>query len=69
MKMPITGPGIAPEKIAVIFKPFHTTTQQGTGLGLAIADRIIQAHGGRIEVESKDAGACFTVYLPSLEDS
>ncbi len=64
-----TGPGIAPEKIAVIFKPFHTTKQQGTGLGLAIADRIIQAHGGRIEVESKDAGACFTVYLPSLEDS
>lgn len=63
-----TGPGIAPEKLGAIFKPFHTTKQQGTGLGLAIADRIIQAHGGRIEVESPDEGACFAVYLPCIED-
>jgi signal transduction histidine kinase len=62
-----TGPGISKETMKKLFKPFQTTKQQGTGLGLAIADRIIKAHGGRIEVESRGRGAAFTVYLPSIE--
>lgn len=62
-----TGPGVPPEKLATIFKAFHTTKQQGTGLGLAIAERIVKAHGGRITVENR-GGAVFTVYLPSLTE-
>ncbi len=64
-----TGPGIAPEALKAIFKPFHTTKQQGTGLGLAIAERIITSHGGKIEVSSEPGrGAVFSVYLPSVEE-
>lgn len=64
-----TGPGIPPASLAQIFKPFHTTKPQGTGLGLAIADRIIKAHGGRIDVRSKlGVGTAFSVYLPAVEE-
>lgn len=64
-----TGPGIPEAQQAAIFKPFHTTKQQGTGLGLPIADRIVKAHGGRIEVRSHvGRGTVFTVWLPSAED-
>ena len=63
-----TGPGIPKAALASIFKPFHTTKQQGTGLGLAIAERIVKAHGGRIEVESRAQGAAFAVHLPCVED-
>ena len=64
-----TGPGI-PESIRPdLFKPFRTTKQQGTGLGLAIADRIVKAHGGRVEVETRlGHGTTFTVTLPRIED-
>jgi len=64
-----TGPGIPEPALARIFKPFHTTKPQGTGLGLAIADRIVKAHGGRIEVDSRPGeGTSFTVLLPSIEE-
>jgi two-component system NtrC family sensor kinase len=62
-----TGCGI-PENIKEsIFDPFFTTKDpgKGTGLGLAVACRIIQAHGGRTEVESQvGVGTSFTIYLP-----
>mgnify|MGYP001607989270 CR=1 FL=1 len=63
-----TGRGI-PESIrAELFKPFRTTKQQGTGLGLAIADRIVKAHGGRIEIETRlGHGTTMTVALPRIE--
>ena len=61
-----TGIGIAPEKIAAIFRPFEqadvSTTRQfgGTGLGLAICSRLVEMMGGRIWVESQPAaGATF----------
>ncbi|MBI5210620.1 MAG: PAS domain S-box protein [Elusimicrobia bacterium] len=64
-----TGPGIQPAVLPQIFKPFFTTKQQGTGLGLATADRIMKAHAGAIEVESKPGeGATFTVRLPRPEE-
>ena len=64
-----TGPGITEAMRADLFKPFRTTKQQGTGLGLAIADRIIKAHGGAIEIDSRPGrGATFTVRLPRIED-
>ncbi len=60
-----TGCGIKPENMANIFKPFFTTKHIGTGLGLSIVQRIVNAHGGRIEIKSEDgAGSTFTVYLP-----
>ncbi len=48
------GPGVAPADRARIFEPFHTTKTRGTGLGLAVASRIVELHGGRIDVA--DAG-------------
>ena len=63
------GPGIPQSIRADLFKPFRTTKQQGTGLGMAIADRIVKAHGGRINVATRLAhGTTFTVELPHLED-
>ena len=59
------GPGIGQAAMADLFLPFKTTKTHGTGLGLAIADRIVRAHGGRIEAESGPGrGAAFTVQLP-----
>ena len=47
-----TGGGIPEEQINRIFEPFFTTKKKGTGLGLMIVQRIVRAHGGRIELES-----------------
>ena len=60
------GCGIAAENLGRIFNPFFTTRNNGTGLGLAITHRIIQGHGGRIEVTSNlGAGTTFTLNLPA----
>ncbi len=62
-----TGCGIPPEHREAIFDPFFTTKDpgKGTGLGLAVAARIIQAHGGRTDVESEvGKGTTFTIFLP-----
>ncbi|ACL64016.1 PAS/PAC sensor signal transduction histidine kinase [Anaeromyxobacter dehalogenans 2CP-1] len=59
------GPGIPPAERERIFLPFHTTKERGTGLGLAVVQRIVDAHGGRVEVRSAPGqGARFTVHLP-----
>lgn len=64
-----TGCGIPPENLPHLFDPFYTTRPKGTGLGLAIAHEIIQAHGGRIEVESEvGRGTTFHIYLPTRGD-
>lgn len=62
------GTGIREEDLPRIFDPFFTTRpgQGGTGLGLSICQRIIQNHGGRIEISSQpDIGTEVTVWLPS----
>ena len=60
-----TGCGIKEEVRASIFKPFFTTKHIGTGLGLSIVQRIVNAHGGRIEIQSDPPeGSTFTVFLP-----
>ena len=61
------GNGIAPEVLPKIFDPFFSTKEigKGTGLGLSISYKIVQQHGGRINVESKvGSGTRFTVWLP-----
>lgn len=60
-----TGVGIDAEEFGNIFEPYHTTKASGSGLGLMIVQRIVQDHGGQIQVASKpDSGTCFTIHLP-----
>jgi len=63
-----TGDGISQEYLDKIFDPFFTTKTGGTGLGLAIVYRIIEDHGGIIDVESEAGrGTTFRIRLPALE--
>jgi signal transduction histidine kinase len=47
-----TGPGIPADRLARVFEPFYSGKTNGSGLGLTIAERIVVAHGGRIEIDS-----------------
>jgi PAS domain S-box-containing protein len=59
------GPGVPAEATDKIFDPFFTTKPQGSGLGLAIVRKIVDAHDGRIDVNSASGrGTCFRVTLP-----
>lgn len=59
------GPGIDPAHLSRIFDPFFTTKDEGTGLGLAIVHAIVDAHRGRIDVDSRQGeGTTFTILLP-----
>lgn len=58
------GPGIEPERLAQVFDPFHTSKASGTGLGLAITKKLVEAHGGTIELSSS-GGTEMLVTLPS----
>lgn len=63
-----SGGGIAESTLAGVFDHYRTTKQTGSGLGLMISRRIVAAHGGEMDVESKEgAGTKFTVRLPRLE--
>ena len=63
-----TGGGIPQDQINRIFDPFFTTKKKGTGLGLMIVQRIVRAHGGRIELESHvKRGTTFRIWLPLHE--
>lgn len=63
-----TGGGIPQEQLNRIFEPFYTTKKKGTGLGLMIVQRIVRAHGGRIELESHvGRGTTFRLWLPLHE--
>ena len=60
-----SGPGIPPAVRERLFEPFFTTKHRGTGLGLATARRILEAHGGTIELECPASGGTLaTLRLP-----
>jgi PAS domain S-box-containing protein len=64
------GAGVDEQAQARLFEPFFTTKPGGTGLGLSIVRRLVEAHGGRIEVRSRRGeGATFLVRLPRLAES
>jgi signal transduction histidine kinase len=60
-----TGVGIPPDALDRIFDLYYTTKPEGSGLGLSIVYRIIQLHGGEVEVQSTEGrGTIFRVALP-----
>jgi nitrogen fixation/metabolism regulation signal transduction histidine kinase len=63
-----TGVGISGDSLSKIFEPYFSTKQSGFGLGLAVTKKIVDDHGGSIEVASEiDRGTTFTVRLPSVD--
>jgi signal transduction histidine kinase len=60
-----TGMGIPADKLDRIFDLYYTTKAEGSGIGLSIVYRIVQLHGGEIEVQSTvGRGTAFRVLLP-----
>lgn len=59
------GPGMPPEVLEKVREPLFTTKSFGTGLGLPAVEKILDQHGGGLEIESTPGnGACFTAWLP-----
>ena len=59
------GVGIEIDKLSNVFEPFYTTKENGTGLGLSLVYQIMEAHNGKIEVESEiGKGSKFTMIFP-----
>ena len=64
------GRGMSHADLQRLFQPFRTNFPSGTGLGMAISYRIVQEHGGKIEVKSREGeGTSITVSLPRLHSS
>ena len=59
------GRGIPANVRDTIFDPLFTTKPSGTGLGLAVVERVVDAHGGELAVDSSEAGTRFRVKLPA----
>ena len=60
-----TGIGVAKENLSKVFEPFYTTKNTGLGLGLATTKRIVEEHGGKIEIRSEgDTGSDVIISLP-----
>jgi signal transduction histidine kinase len=65
VEMQDNGPGIPPDRLERVFEAFYTTKSRGTGLGMAIVKRIIDAHGGTVELTSNPGkGLKVTMTLP-----
>lgn len=62
-----TGPGISDEVAARLFQPFVTTKASGMGIGLSIAKRIVEAHGGELNMrKNAHGGVTFRFTLPAF---
>jgi signal transduction histidine kinase len=61
-----TGPGMDAETLGKVFQAFYTTKQGGSGLGLPTARKIVEAHGGTIDIETAPGrGTKVTIWLPA----
>ncbi len=64
-----TGVGIRPEDLSRVFDFGYTTKPYGSGIGLSVTKRIVEVHGGTLEVESRPGeGSSFTVVLPTTPE-
>ncbi len=69
IKVKDDGPGIDPVRLPKIFSPFYTSKDSGTGLGLAISKKLVEAHGGSIEVQSElGVGTEFVLTFPLVKN-
>lgn len=65
LKIKDTGHGIPEADLAHLFEPFFTTKKHGSGLGLSLSQKVVEAHGGKIEVQRVSPhGTLFTILLP-----
>jgi signal transduction histidine kinase len=62
-----TGPGIPRERLPRVFEPFYSGKPNGSGLGLTIAERIVAAHGGRIQIDPAPGGGTRVTLLFPVE--
>jgi signal transduction histidine kinase len=64
------GPGIPQFAQDKVLQPFYSTKEDGTGLGLSVAARIVEEHGGELNLESKEeGGTTFVITLPFKEEN
>ncbi len=69
LRMSDTGPGVPTSARDKIFQPFFSTKEEGTGLGLSLAARIVEEHGGWIDLVSREGeGATFLITLPIRDE-
>ena len=62
------GPGMSPEVAARVFEPLFSTKSFGVGLGMPLVQRIVEQHGGRIEIDTAPGqGTTVDVRLPVAE--
>jgi signal transduction histidine kinase len=65
-----TGIGIPEDRISRVFDPFFTTKTTGLGLGLALTKRVIEEHGGKVEIRSSEgSGTTFSIALPMEKEA
>src|SRR5262249_20042376 len=63
-----TGPGLTAEVRARLFEPYFSTKSSGTGLGLAFVRRVVESHGGTIEIDSSaDRGTVVSIRVPATK--
>ncbi len=69
MRVSDTGPGVPAAIQEKLFQPFFSTKEEGTGLGLSIATRIVEEHGGWLDLKSEEGrGTTFIITLPAREE-